>query len=405
VLLENFRLALQSLWANKMRSLLTTLGIVIGVAAVIAVVSLVQGLSQVFTTEINQLGATSIIVQPYRPPGREGKKLGRVELTWEDGQALVAHCPAVEAVAPFLERYEQEVQYGEESASYPVIGTTPIFQDLRNYYVGFGRFFSDVDERERQKVAVIGHAVIRDLKLPRNPVGQSVRIGRHSFQVIGVMEPKGDFFGQNFDKFVLVPFSTAAAVYGEEAARRVGLLARAVSAEAVDRAERQIEDLLRIRHGLRSDQPNDFQIVTQKEILKTFTKVSNGVSYVVAGVVSIALFVGGIGIMNIMLVSVTERTREIGVRKAVGARRVHILAQFIIEAVTLALAGGLVGVFVGIAVGIFVARLIPHWPGWYVPPWAVMLSVSFSSAVGLFFGIYPAAKAARLDPIESLRYE
>ncbi len=404
VLLENLWLALRSLWANKMRSLLTTLGIVIGVAAVIAVVSLVQGMSQVITVEINQLGASSIIVEPHRPPGREGKKLGRVELTWEDGQALVANCPAVEAIAPLVQRLEQ-VQHGEESADYPVVGTTPIFQDLRNYYVGFGRFFSDVDERERQKVCVIGNAVIEDLKLPRNPVGRELRIGRHGFRIIGVMEPKGDFFGQNFDKFVLIPFSTAVAIYGHGAGRQVALLARAVDPGAVDRGAQQIEDLLRIRHRLRPDQPNDFQVVTQKEILKAFTKVANGVSYVVAGVVSIALFVGGIGIMNIMLVSVTERTREIGVRKAVGARRLHILQQFIIEAVTLALVGGIVGVLVGVGVGIVVARLIPNWPGWYVPPWAVVLSVSFSSAVGLFFGIYPAAKAARLDPIESLRYE
>ncbi len=403
--LENLLLALRSLWANKMRSLLTTLGIVIGVAAVIAVVSLVQGLSQVFTTEINQLGANSIIVEPFRPPGKEGEALGRVELTWEDGRALVEHCDAVDAISPYIQRFEQAVKSGEQSVSYMVIGTTPIFQDLRSYYVERGRFFSDVDERERQKVCVIGNAVIKDLKLPRNPVGRELQAGRHTFRVIGVMEPKGDFFGQDFDKFLMIPFGTAVAVYGDEAARHVGLLARAVTPEDVDRAERQIEDLLRIRHRLRPDQPNDFQIVTQKEILKTFTKISNGVSYVVAGVVSIALFVGGIGIMNIMLVSVTERTREIGVRKAVGARRLHILQQFIIEAVTLALVGGIVGIFTGVGVGMLVAQLIPHWPGWYVPPWAVGLSVGFSSAVGLFFGIYPAGKAARLDPIESLRYE
>jgi putative ABC transport system permease protein len=166
-----------------------------------------------------------------------------------------------------------------------------------------------------------------------------------------------------------------------------------------------MENFLRIRHRLRSDQPNDFEITSQTQILKSFSKFANGVTYVVAGVVSIALLVGGIGIMNIMLVSVTERTREIGVRKAVGARRSHIMVQFVIEAVVLALMGGIAGILLGILAGVTAAKLIPNWPGAFVPIWAIVLSFGFSSAVGLFFGIYPAAKAARLDPIESLRYE
>jgi putative ABC transport system permease protein len=172
-----------------------------------------------------------------------------------------------------------------------------------------------------------------------------------------------------------------------------------------DAAKDEITDLLRIRHRLRSDQPNDFEVTTQNQILETVNKISNGITYVVAGVTAIALLVGGIGIMNIMLVSVTERTREIGVRKAVGAKRAHILSQFVIEAVVLALSGGVLGIAMGVGLGALIAAAIPNWPGSYVPLWATLLSFGFSSAVGLFFGIYPAAKAARLDPIESLRYE
>jgi putative ABC transport system permease protein len=219
------------------------------------------------------------------------------------------------------------------------------------------------------------------------------------------MEPKGQLLGQELDKFVMIPFGTAMSLWGRDAEENTAFLVRSRTPELVDQAADEIENTLRVRHRLRSDQPNDFKVGTQKEFLKSFTRFANGVTYVVAGVVSIALLVGGIGIMNIMLVSVTERTREIGVRKAVGARRSHILAQFVIEAITLALVGGLIGMAMGVGVGALAASLIPNWPGFFVPVWALGLAFGFSSAVGLFFGIYPAAKASRLDPIESLRYE
>jgi putative ABC transport system permease protein len=404
VFLENLIVALKSLWSNKMRSFLTTLGIVIGVAAVIAVVSIVQGFSQVITAEIENLGSNSVVIGPRRPPGKEGEKLSRVELTFEDGLALVAASRYVEAVAPIIQQFGR-VKAGEESGDYPVIGTTPIFQDLRNYYVESGRFFSAVDDRERQKVCVVGHGLLKELKLPANPLGRTLTVAGDAYRIIGVMEAKGQLLGQDFDKFVMIPFGTAVGVYGDNVSKQVALLVHVKAAANVDRATAEMENFLRIRHRLRSDQPNDFEITSQTQILKSFSKFANGVTYVVAGVVSIALLVGGIGIMNIMLVSVTERTREIGVRKAVGARRSHIMVQFVIEAVVLALMGGMVGIFLGVLTGMLAAKLIPNWPGAFVPVWAVVLSFGFSSAVGLFFGIYPAAKAARLDPIESLRYE
>jgi putative ABC transport system permease protein len=404
MLLENLLMALKAIWANKMRSMLTTLGIVIGTAAVIAVVSIVQGFSQVITNEVQNLGANTIIVEPFRPPGKDGDKLGKITLTWDDGQAVMRTCPSVSVATPIVQHFA-EVKFGEERSQYPVIGVQPVFQDVRNYYVDLGRFFGALDETAKTNACVIGHGVLTELKLPENPVGRDLLVDGRTCNIIGVMEPKGQLLGQELDKFVMLPYGTAVSLWGQTVEENTAFLVRANTPEVVDRAADEIENTLRVRHRLRSDQPSDFKVSTQKEFLKSFTKFANGVTYVVAGVVSIALLVGGIGIMNIMLVSVTERTREIGVRKAVGARRSHILSQFVIEAITLALVGGLIGIAMGIGVGAIAAKLIPNWPGFFVPAWALALAFGFSSAVGLFFGIYPAAKASRLDPIESLRYE
>jgi putative ABC transport system permease protein len=404
MLLENLLMALRAIWANKMRSMLTTLGIVIGTAAVIAVVSIVQGFSQVITNEVQNLGANTIIVEPFRPPGKDGDKLGKIVLTWEDGQAVMRTCPSVTVATPIVQKFG-EVKFGEERSQYPILGVQPVFQDVRNYYVDLGRFFGALDDTSRTNACVIGHGVLTELKLPENPIGRDLLVEGRNCHIIGVMEPKGQLLGQELDKFVMIPFGTAVSLWGHTVEENTAFLVRSKTPELVDQAADEIENALRVRHRLRSDQPSDFKVSTQKEFLKSFTKFANGVTYVVAGVVSIALLVGGIGIMNIMLVSVTERTREIGVRKAVGARRSHILSQFVIEAITLALVGGLIGIAMGIGVGAIAAKLIPNWPGFFVPLWALARAFGFSSAVGLFFGIYPAAKASRLDPIESLRYE
>jgi len=404
MLVENLLMALKAIWANKMRSMLTTLGIVIGTAAVIAVVSIIQGFSQVITNQVENLGSNTLFVEPRRPPGKEGEELGKIVLTWDDGQAVMRTCPSVAVVTPFIQT-GGTVKFEDQSSSYPIVGVQPVFQDVRNYYVEKGRFFSALDDAGRARVTVLGHGVLKDLKLPGDPIGRDVLISGRAYRIIGVMESKGQLLGEDLDKFVMIPYGTLSAEQGQTGEESTALLIRSTTSETVDAAEAEIENALRIRHRLRPEQPNDFEIHTQKELLKTFSKIANGVTYVVAGVVSIALLVGGIGIMNIMLVSVTERTREIGVRKAVGAKRAHILAQFVIEAITLALVGGIVGIVMGIGVGAIAAKLIPNWPGFFVPVWALVLSFGFSSAVGLFFGIYPAAKAARLDPIESLRYE
>jgi putative ABC transport system permease protein len=313
-------------------------------------------------------------------------------------------CPSVSIATPIVQRFG-EVKFADERSHYQIIGVQPVFQDVRNYYVDSGRFFSALDDTARTNACVIGHGVLKELKLPENPIGRDLLVEGRTCNIIGVMEPKGQLLGQELDKFVMLPYGTAVSLWGHDVGENTAFLVRSRTPELVDQAADEIENTLRVRHRLRSDQPSDFKVSTQKEFLKSFTKFADGVTYVVAGVVSIALLVGGIGIMNIMLVSVTERTREIGVRKAVGARRSHILSQFVIEAITLALVGGIIGIAMGIAVGAIAAKLIPNWPGFFVPIWALALAFGFSSAVGLFFGIYPAAKASRLDPIESLRYE
>ncbi len=402
--IENLILAFKALWQNKMRSFLTTLGIVIGVAAVIAVVSIVQGLSFLITEQIESMGSKTIIVFPNRPPGKEGEKLARIELTWEDGQALKRLCSEVSEVSPVIQR-SVKIKHGEEHGYIDLAGTNPVFQDVRNFYVEKGRFFSTIDERTRALVCVIGQEIIKKYKIKGEPLGQSIKLQNENFKIIGTMEKKGELFGQSFDEFVLIPFSTATMLFGENSAKQISLIIQARSTETVERASNQITEVLRIRHSLKWDQPNDFEVLTQTQILEGFNTVSNAVTYVVAGIVSIALLVGGIGIMNIMLVSVTERTREIGIRKAVGARRRNILVQFIIEAITLSFIGGAIGILLGSIVGFITAKLIPHFPPAHVPLWAIILSFVFSTGVGLFFGIYPAAKASRLDPIESLRYE
>lgn len=404
VLYENFRIALAALYSNKMRSVLTTLGIIIGVAAVIAVVSIVQGLSYLITSELEELGADFILVVPDRPRGIEGQKLGRIELTHEDGQAILNEASYIKDYAPQFER-NSIIKYGNENALSRISGTTASYQDIAVHYVDRGRFLSRIDVTHRKKVCVVGTEVIKKLDIKGNPIGKLIHIGKKSFTIIGIMEEKGQALGSNEDDICIVPFPAAELLFGKEATRRIVLFFKASSTTQVEHAKEQITDILRRRHSLTKELPNDFRVLMQDDILERVTSILGGVTATVAGIVGIALLVGGIGIMNIMLVSVTERTREIGIRKAVGAKRRDIIIQFLIEAICLSLVGGFIGVILGYALGDLGARLIPNFPDAHVPVWAIFLGLGFAIAVGLFFGIYPAAKAGRLDPIESLRYE
>jgi len=403
---ENFRVSIDSLRANKVRSLLTALGIVIGVGAVIAVVSIVQGLQYTITGELQGVGANFMMIFPDVQQERPGVFSRPIKLTWEDGKEIAKRVPGVTQITPVVAGPIEMRYLDRHHKPQFVLGVNENWQEIMNHAVGEGRFLSRVDLDNRRKVVCIGQKIVDELGLGKNPIGREIYIADLPVTVIGIMEERGENLGADLDDLAFIPFDSALSLFGRTAGDQVQLRLKTVDAEAVEPVRDGIQALLRQRHRLVADQPDDFEIQTQDDLIKTIGKILGGVTAVVGGVVGIALLVGGIGIMNIMLVSVTERTREIGVRKALGAKRGDILVQFLIEALLLSAIGGLIGLAFGYGLGTLIAKLLPgNFPPAHVPWWAVALSLGFSSLVGAFFGSYPAARAARLDPVEALRFE
>ena len=403
---EGARAALQSIQAHGFRSFLTTLGIVIGVASVIAMVSIIQGLSFTIGQQFQGLGANSVTVQSYT--SFENQIQGRrARLTQQDFDLIRYRVRGIAGITPVMysQTGQSQVRYGSQTATAQIRGSTYAYQDVGQYFAQYGRFISDSDNASRRRVAVIGDQVREDLSLPENPLGEFVQIQGEWLKIIGLLEAKGEILGQSQDNVVILPYSTMASLQGNQ--RQPDIWIQLTLAELADLPSiaQTITRLLRDAHNLERDEEDDFRIQTAEQLQDTFDSILNTVTVVMTGIVGISLLVGGIGIMNIMLVSVTERTREIGICKAIGAKRHHILLQFLLEALVLCLLGGLVGLAIGYGIGAIAASLIPGFPDAHTPWWAVALALGFSAAVGVVFGILPAAKAANLDPISSLRYE
>jgi putative ABC transport system permease protein len=407
--LQSIRIALRSLRVNKLRSALTMLGIIIGVGAVIAMVAVGAGASARVAEQIQSLGSNLIIVFPGSVTA-SGIRMGAGStqtITEDDALAIAREIPAVQVAAPSV-RGSSQVVYGNLNWFTVVQGVTADFTEARDWVVTGGRPFAPEDVDGATKVALVGQTTALNLFGDGDPIGQIIRIKKVPFTVVGLLDRKGqNSWGQDQDDVILIPISSAKKkVLGRSNSNPRAVAAISVKirpGEDMAEAEVALRELLRQRHRLQPYQEDDFNVRNLSEILQTQEESSKVMTYLLLAIASVSLLVGGIGIMNIMLVSVTERTREIGLRMAVGARGRDILGQFLIEAVTLSLIGGLIGIGVGLGSAEALNRMF-EWRT-LVAPNAIVLAFGFAAAVGVFFGFYPARKAARLDPIEALRYE
>ena len=401
-LAASIRIALRAISVNALRGILTALGVIIGVAAVVATLSIGAGAKQAVAAQVQALGSNLITIFPGQA-GQLGVRVGtQVQtLKYEDGMAIKESVPEVEDVAAEYGRAAQVV-FGNQNTFTQVLGETPNFPTVRDWPVLAGVFVGDEDLKRRARVAVLGQTVAKQLFGDADPIGGRVKINRTTFTVIGIMDTKGTNGFQDRDDVVFVPLTTSQKrLYGVDWVRTLYVKVR--SDTAMDSAQVKIDALMHERHRLPPGQDPDYTVRNQADTLATFQGVTRTITLMLGSVAAVALIVGGIGIMNIMLVSVTERTREIGLRKAVGATRANILMQFLVESVALSVLGGLIGV----GLGVIASRVISAAFGWstVITPQSIAMAFGFAAAVGVFFGIYPAQRAAGLDPIVALRYE
>jgi putative ABC transport system permease protein len=411
---ENIRFARIAITAHKLRSGLTVLGIVIGVTTVIAMVSIIEGFNNNIIKNFQAFGATLVQFQKYDPqfgPGdRDESQRQRENLTYEDALALERLCPSMLAVSP--ERYAYandgvniDVTYeGEEATPDLLAGVTEGYPIANNHFVGEGRFFTEGDVRRNASVTVLGHSIAQALFPRTDPIGKSVTIAGRKYVTVGVMEKQGATMFESTDSHIYLPLTTFDSHFPQiKRNRGVNIATVPRRAEWVNRIIEEGTAVLRARRKVPFNKPNDFGIMTPDKLIGNFKAITGGITLAMMFISSIALLVGGVGVMNIMLVSVTERTREIGLRKAIGAVRRDIVQQFLTEAMTLSAVGGIIGVLLGLAIATVVRNISPL-PA-ETPIWSIIVGLVVSISIGLFFGIYPAYKAARLDPVEALRYE
>ena len=425
---EIVTMSFDTLRSSKMRSALTVLGVVIGITSIVGMTSLIRGFDQSLRTAISQLGPNTIMVQKWGALSwASGKSFlevaRRPNLTIEDARAIARDCPSVALVDVWLgvTGYSRSrIYYGHErTKQVSILGATENWAAVNFAKLEMGRLFLPAEVDHRKQVVVLGRTAWESLFPNVDPIGKIVRIGANQFTVIGVLgkRPTPGGFTTGADDFAVIPYSAHEKFYGKvlkgsvkmtagnfnPAVLRTAMIAVVPREGARQDAMSEVEAIMRIRHNLKLDEPNDFDLATQDAVLKVWEQVSRATFLALVVISSIALMVGGIGVMAIMMISVTERTREIGVRKALGARRREILWQFLIEAIFLTSAGGLLGIFLGSAIGLLV-----HWLSGFpvsLPWWSFALGIGFSASVGIFFGLFPAIKASRLDPIEALRYE
>jgi putative ABC transport system permease protein len=402
---ERFSIAWQGLLGNRLRSCLTVLGIVIGIASVITLLGIGQGAKMEAEKQVQSLGVNLIYIRPGAVSSSnisQGQGTAPT-LTYDDAIAIKENCPAIQDVAPQY-TMSLQAQYGEQNTATSIVGTNPSYTTIRNFFPARGRFFSDSDVENAARVCVIGDTVASNLFGSESPLRKSILIRGEIFEVIGIMEHKGVTQGMDMDDQIFIPLSSGyASLFGLNTVtgRSVrNILAQSKPGEDLQ-AEFQVTNLLRLRHNIQTPDGDDFSLRTQMDIMQTAQSITGVFSLLLGATAGISLLVGGIGIMNIMLVSVTERTREIGIRKAIGAKYWDILSQFVLEAVMMSLCGGLLG----IGLGIGGSHLISNLAKWttVVTPESVLMSFLVSLSIGLFFGIYPARKAAKLDPIVALR--
>ena len=401
--LELVKVSLVSLNANKMRSALTMLGVIIGVASVVAMISIGEGAKGLVTKSIEDMGTNLLFVMPGQiKVGMGGHGMGSIQtLTYEDCQEIEKNCPSIAGCAPEISK-SAKVKAGNKNTVTQIIGTTDRYPAVRNAKIAQGRYFNTTELNSQKKVAVLGPSVVENVFFNIDPIGKDILINRIYFTVIGVLEAKGQSGFMNVDDMIMIPVTTfQKRVFGINYLRNISVQVK--SAEMMDSAEEEVSDLLRKRHKILNPDDDDFTIRKQTEMLTQMSSITTAFTMLLGGIAFISLLVGGIGIMNIMLVSVTERTREIGLRKAIGAKKADILKQFLIESIVLCLLGGITGILTGIGLSYLIA-IFGNWST-SVSTTSVVLSFGFSIAVGLFFGIYPANKASNLNCVEALRYE
>ena len=401
---ESFQMALTSLYANKMRSLLTMLGIIIGVAAVIALVSVGMGVRSNVTNSIASLGSNMLIISPgsSNRGGVRGAAGSMQTLKYDDAKAIKDKIKNIDYVSPSVSSSYQIV-YGNNNWKTSVQGVTAEFMSIRSLTIGYGSFITADDMNKRNRVAVIGTTVASNLFAKENPVGKNIRINNQPFKVIGLLESKGQSsVGQDQDDVIYIPLTTAQErMLGITYVQSINV--QVSSQEKMEQVQAEIENLLRSRHHILAGKDDDFNVRNLTSLMETVNQSTSMLTLLLGAIAGISLIVGGIGIMNIMMVSVTERTREIGIRKALGATFMNIMTQFLIESMVIGIIGGTIGIIVGCGVSQIIAKVGNFTTVITITP--IIISFIFSVGIGLFFGIYPARKAAKLDPIEALRYE